>query len=325
MILLHPNALFMFLLLPVLFLAQLREYWSNRRDLKKLGQFLNNRNVRSVFFIKWFLSSLCLLCVFSFFVLSLAGLSWQEELIKEDRLGIDVIYLVDVSYSMLAQDVQPDRLGRARELIQELSGTIAAARAGLVAFKGDGTLLMPLTEDMQALANVLNFLNTEVISTPGSNLESALNTALTAFPPGINTHKIIVLFSDGEALSGDSDRAALQASQQGIPIFTYGLGSPEGAVIPQGNEVVRKNGQVVITRLDSTVLRNIANLTKGVYFETVAGSAVLANEIVGLVQERNDSGFRPVSIAQYHVFLFFALMFYVAYIIIRLIKIKGLF
>lgn len=325
MILLYPNTLFLFLALPLLILAQLREYHFNRNDLRKFGNLWDNENIRSVFFVKWFLSSLCLLLTFSFFVLSLSGLSWEEDLIKEDRLGIDVIYLVDVSYSMLARDVQPDRLGRARELVRELSENIAGSRVGLVAFKGDGTLLLPPTEDVHALENVLNFLNTEVISTPGSNLESALNKALESFPQGINTHRIIVLFSDGESLSGNSDKAILEATQEGIPIFTYGLGSIEGAVIPQGGDVLKKGGQAVITRLNSTALKEISRLTKGMYFESPAGSTALSNEIISLVQERDSSGFRLVSIAQYRIFLFFALISYAAYFLIRSIKIKGLF
>ncbi len=325
MILSDLSIFLMFLGLPVLFLFQLREYRLNRRDLKKLGTIWNKKGLRSVFFIKWLLSSLCMLLVYTFFVLSLSGLSWREEPIEEDRVGIDIMYVVDVSYSMLAEDVQPNRLGRARDFIQELSEKYTGSRMGLVAFKGDGTLLLPPTTDVFALENVLAFLNTEVISTPGSNLELALETAIESFPPGINTHRVIILFSDGDSLSGNSDRAALLAARKGIPIFAYGLGTEEGAAIPQGDSVLKKDNKTVIAKRNSTVLKDIARLTNGTYLESPVVSHTMYEEIMGLIQQRDSNGFRLGNVIRYRLFLFLTLVFYVIHLLVHSIKVRGLF
>ena len=321
----YPANLLILFGLPVLLLFQIREYRLNRQDLMKIGSILEDEKVQSVFFIKWFLSAICLVLVYVFFVFSLADLSWGEEPVEEDRLGIDVMYLVDVSYSMLAQDVKPNRLERAKEIIQGLSEKIVGARIGLVAFKGSGTMLLPATEDIYALDNVLNALNTEVISTPGSNLEAALSKTIGAFPPGSNRHRVIVLFSDGEILGGSSNTSALFAARQGIPVFSYGLGSIDGAPIPQGEGWVMKNGKTVISRLNSTGLRELARLTRGSYFEAKAGSDSLSKAINKLAGQRESDGFRIMNIFRYRFFLIFVLISYVAHILIRAVEIKGLF
>ena len=125
MTLLYPSALFILLGIPLLILWQLREYRLNHQDLMRIGGIGEAEEIRSVFFIKWLLSSLFMLITYFSLVLSLAGPSWGEEPVEEDRVGIDIIFLVDVSYSMLAEDIEPNRLERARELIQALSGEIS--------------------------------------------------------------------------------------------------------------------------------------------------------------------------------------------------------
>ena len=323
MTLFYPSALLILLGIPLLIFAQLREYRSNRQDLIRIGG--SNENVQSVLFLKWFLSSLCMLFTYVFLVFSLAGVSWGEQPVEEDHVGIDMVYLVDISYSMLAEDVKPNRLARAKELIWTISEKISGLRMGLVVFKGEGTMLLPPTEDIHALENALGFVNTEVISTPGSNLEAALTRAIEVFPEGSNRHRIIMLFSDGEALSGNINNPALIASRQGILVFTYGLGSRDGAPIPQGEGFVTKDGETVITRINSTVLQNIAQLTKGSYYDESMGSGLLIQDIIRVVEQRDSDGFRLTSVPRYSVLLLLALLAYIAHILIRSVKIKGLF
>lgn len=327
MTLVYPSVLLLLLGIPVLLLMQFREYSMNREDLRRIGGFWENEGVRSVFFIKWFLSSLFMILAYTFFTFSLAGMNWGEQPIEEDRVGLDIMYVVDASYSMLAEDIPPSRIGRAKEVIRGLSENLPGARFGLVAFKGDGTVLLPATEDVYALENALNYLNTEVISSPGTDLEAALNSALKALPESSNRHRIIVLFSDGEELSGNFVDPALEAGRLGISVFTYGLGSREGSTIPQGdNRIVRDpQGNPVVTRLDSTSLEEIARLSRGSYFEAAGGLGSLDTRIKELTGQRGTDGFRLVSITRYRFFLTLALLFYIGHILIRRIKLRGLF
>lgn len=327
MTLVYPHTLLLLLGLPVLMLMQFREYRQNRQDLTRIGGFWEHEDVRSVFFIKWFLSSLMLILTYIFLTLSLSGLSWGEEPIEEDRSGLDILYLVDVSYSMLARDIEPSRISRAKEVIRGLSENFPGSRFALVAFKGQGTVLLPATEDVYALDNALNYLSTEVISTPGTNIEAGLNSAIEALPSSSNRNQIIILFSDGEELSGDFTEPALQAARRGIPIFTYGLGNSKGTSIPLSDGSVVRDGQgnPVITRLDSTGLKEIARLSRGEYFEAAMGVGSLDQAIHDLAGQRSRDGFRLVSITRYRLFLGLALLAFTAHILIRRIKLRGLF
>jgi Ca-activated chloride channel family protein len=323
----YPSMLMLLFGLPLLLFFQFREYRINRQDLMKIGGFWEYEDVRTVFFIKWFLSSLLLIMSYILLVLSLSGLTWGEEPIEEDRIGLDIMYVVDVSYSMLAEDIAPSRIGRAREVIRGLSENFPGARFALVAFKGQGTVLLPATEDVYALENALNYLGTEVISTPGTNLEAALRTALEALPAGSNRNRIIILFSDGEELAGNVIDPALQAGRLGIPIYAYGLGDEEGTTIPTGDgRVVRDSqGNPVVTRLDASALQEVSRLSRGRYFEAAMGLGSLDTAIRELVDQRSRDGFRLVSIYRYRLFLGLALLTYVGNIVIRRIKIRGLF
>jgi Ca-activated chloride channel family protein len=323
----YPSMLLLFIGLPILMLLQFREYRINRQDLMRIGGYWEYEDVRTIFFIKWFLSALLMILSYLFLVLSLAGLTWGEEPIEEDRIGLDIMYVVDVSYSMLAEDIAPSRLGRAREVIRGLSENFPGARFGLVAFKGQATVMLPATEDVYALENALNYLGTEVISSPGTNLEQALRSALDAMPTGSNRNRIIILFSDGEGLDGSVTEPVLQAGRQGIPVYTYGLGDEDGTTIPIGEGRVLRDsdGNPVLTRLDSLALQEVSRISRGRYFEAAMGLGSLDSTIRDLVGQRGRDGFRLVSISRYRLFLGLALLTYVGYIIIRKMKFRGLF
>ena len=195
------------------------------------------------------------------------GFTWQET----QRRGIDVLIALDTSRSMLAQDVAPNRLERAKLAVRDLVDQLGSDRVGLIAFAGSAFLQCPLTLDHAAFLESLDALQPGVIPAPGSDLASALRTAEQALATEQRNVKLLVLFSDGEDLGGGAVEAAKHAAEQGIRVFTVGVGSDTGELIPVpgtngGTEFLKDpQGEYVKSKLDAETLRRVAELTGGFY------------------------------------------------------------
>ena len=202
---------------------------------------------------------------------------WKEFDIKSS--GRDVIIAVDVSRSMLATDVPPTRLERARLFIRDLLGFLPGDRVGVVAFAGSAFLQAPLTLDHSAILATVDELNPDLIPKGGTNLGEAIRTALLAFGTAEGSSRAIVVLSDGEELDADGIAAAREARDAGVTIFTVGIGSTEGSLIPITDERGRSDfvrdtqGQPVMSRLDADRLEEIANVTNGFYLGLEADTA----------------------------------------------------
>ncbi|MBM4246305.1 MAG: VWA domain-containing protein [Deltaproteobacteria bacterium] len=195
------------------------------------------------------------------------GFTWQET----QRRGIDVLIALDTSRSMLAQDVAPNRLERAKLAVRDLVDKLGSDRVGLIAFAGSAFLQCPLTLDHAAFLESLDALQPGVIPAPGSDLASALRTAEEALSTEQRNVKLLVLFSDGEDLGGGALAAAKHAAELGIRVFTVGVGSDAGELIPLptangGTEFLKgPDGQYVKSKLDAETLGEVAELTGGFY------------------------------------------------------------
>ncbi len=192
-----------------------------------------------------------------------AGFRWEEA----HRQGIDILMAVDTSKSMLTEDVQPNRLERARLGILDFVSKLEGDRVGLIPFAGSAFLMCPLTLDYDAFAQSLKALDTTLMPRGGTDLASAIQEAEAAFAKDAN-HRILVLITDGEDLEGEALAAAKAAARRGITIHTVGVGTPTGELIPAGRTggfVKDEQGQVVKSRLDETMLRQIAEVTGGTY------------------------------------------------------------
>ena len=212
---------------------------------------------------------LLLLAVASLFVALArpqAGFEWKE--VK--RKGIDILMAVDTSKSMLATDVKPNRLERSKLGIMDFVSKLEGDRVGLIPFAGTAFLMCPLTLDYAAFRQSLEALDTQIIPQGGTDLASAIREAQFAFSNNAN-HKILVLVTDGEDLEGEALSAAKEAAQKGLTIYTVGVGTPAGELIPlrkNGNGVAfakDEKGQVVKSRLDEKMLQDIARTTGGQY------------------------------------------------------------
>ena len=194
------------------------------------------------------------------------GFQWKE--IK--RKGIDILLAVDTSKSMLAEDVKPNRLERSKFGIMDFVSKLEGDRVGLLPFAGTAFLMCPLTLDYGAFKDSLEALNTEIIPQGGTDLASAIYEAEAVFHNDAN-HKILVLVTDGEDLEGEALSAATEAKNRGLTIFTVGVGTPSGELIPltsggkDGAFLKDETGQPVKSRLDETMLQKIAETTGGRY------------------------------------------------------------
>ncbi len=194
------------------------------------------------------------------------GYEWRE---TQSR-GIDIIFAFDVSRSMLAEDIRPNRLQRAKLDMLDFIGKLEGDRIGLVAFAGDAFLMCPLTLDYNAFRQSLMAADTHTISMGGTDIARAIHESEAAFGKN-NNHKIIVLISDGEDLGEEGIRRARQAADNGVIIYTVGVGNPEGSLIPIAgprgtHEYLRDaGGEPVHSRLDEVTLQAIAEVTNGFY------------------------------------------------------------
>lgn len=201
--------------------------------------------------------------------LALARPQYGFQMVEVKRKGIDILFALDTSKSMLSEDIRPNRLERSKLAIMDFVHQLEGDRVGLLPFAGTAFLMCPLTIDYSAFESTLNAIDTSVIPRGGTNLAAAIDLAGSSLT-GDNNHKILILLTDGENLEGDAKGAAAKAAQNGMTIFTVGVGTPEGELIPQpdkgpGHFVKDDAGRFVTAKLDEKTLEAIADAANGLY------------------------------------------------------------
>jgi Ca-activated chloride channel family protein len=222
-----------------------------------------------------FLKGMFLIAALGLMIFALAGPRWGSHYQEVSRKGVDIMILVDVSPSMLVQDIKPDRLERARREILDFLRVVQGDRVGLTAFAGAAFVQCPLTLDYEALKMFLSALRPDLIPVPGTDLGAAIETGITSFDFQAETDKVMLLITDGEDNEGRGVEAAQTAARKGIKIFVFGMGETSGGPIPAGADTggFRKDpdGNLILSRLDEAELMQIASTTGGRYVRSVAG------------------------------------------------------
>ncbi len=214
---------------------------------------------------------------FSLVLVSLAQPRWGYTFHDVKRKGLDLLIAVDTSRSMLSNDVQPNRLDRVKLAVQDLLNELQGDRVGLIAFAGRAFLQAPLTIDYDAVVEAINDLDTKTIPEGGTNISSAIALATQSFGKSATGNRALIIFTDGEDLSGDAVKTAKEATDAGVRIFTVGVGTPQGSLIPvtgdDGQTAFVKDsaGQVHQSKLDEKRLREIAQATDGFYVHLESG------------------------------------------------------
>ncbi len=226
---------------------------------------------------------------FCIIILSAANLQFGDKKEEVKRSGIDLMLCLDVSRSMLAEDLKPNRLTRAKLAINKIINSLGSDKIGVIVFAGDAFLQLPLTNDHSAAELFIQSINTGIIPVPGTNIASALELAKKSFPESSPTNKAIVVITDGEEHDGKAVQIAESLKEDDIKVFAIGLGSGVGTTIPDFKNGRRtgvkkdKNGSTVITRLNESALVALSDAGGGTY---VRGS----NQSLGLQTMLNKIG-----------------------------------
>ena len=256
-----------------------------------------------------------------FLILALTRPRWGYQWEDLHQRGVDVIVALDVSSSMLAEDIKPNRLERAKRKISDLLDMMEGDRIGLVAFAGTSFVQCPLTLDYGAARLFLSAIDTQLIPVQGTALGNAIKTSVKAFRSQEKKSKALILITDGEDQTGKALSAAKLAGDQGVKIYTIGIGGEIGAPLPNSSGAggFRKNqqGEVILSKLDETTLQQIALETGGSYVRSVTGdidlNTIYKDQIKKHIEKKElKSERRKIWQERFQWFIFIALIFLVA-------------
>jgi Ca-activated chloride channel family protein len=210
---------------------------------------------------------------------ALAGPLWGFRWERVRREGVDLVIAFDTSRSMLAEDVKPSRLGRAKLAVRDLVAALEGDRVALVAFAGSAFVQCPLTLDYGVFLQSLDALDAGIIPRGGTSLAAALDAGLGALEGREGKHQALIVITDGESHEGDAAAAAKRASERGVKVYTVGMGTTEGELIPEDGGAFLKDGrgQVVKSRLDEETLQRVALETGGAYVHARGAETALAD------------------------------------------------
>jgi Ca-activated chloride channel family protein len=274
----HPEYLYALAVVPVLVILFIVMRLMKRRAWKKLGDpALIVQLAPSVSGGKPILKMILFCLAYSLLVVGLANPQIGTKLEEVKREGVDVIIALDVSNSMKAQDIRPDRLERAKQAISRFIDKLENDRIGIIVFAGQAYVQLPITTDFNAAKLFLSTIDTDIIPTQGTAIGAAIDLAMESFVGEDNKHKALVIITDGENHEDDAVEAAKKANEKGVVIHTIGMGSPDGAPIPVYHNGVQvdfmkdQDGNTVITKLDQTTLEKIAAEGKGIFVRASSG------------------------------------------------------
>lgn len=212
------------------------------------------------------------LLAFGMIIIALVNPKIGTKVEKVKREGIDIVFAVDVSKSMLAEDIAPNRLEKAKQIVSQIINNLGTDRIGIIAYAGSAFPVLPITTDYNVAKMYLQSMNSGMISSQGSNLDEAINLSKTYFEGSPNTSKVMIMVSDGEDHSQGAEVAAEEAKKIGMKIITIGIGTTAGGPIPnKRNGVIesfhrdKSTGEVVVTKLRPEALEAIAKVAKGGY------------------------------------------------------------
>ena len=292
--------LYLLILVPVFLMGYGIMRYMRARRVKTFGdpalvEALMPSRSRSKGWVKAVLFSLA----FAFFTIGLARPRTGAKLAERNTKGAEIIVALDVSNSMLAQDYSPNRLERAKLSIARLTERLQEDRIGLVIFAGTSFVQLPVTTDYVSAKMFLNSIDTGSIPVQGTAIGDAIRLSIKSFSAQSEKSRVIVVISDGENHEDDAVGAAKQAAELGIKVYTIGVGSAEGQPIPMDGGLLKdKDGNIVVTRLNEEMLRDIARAGGGAYIHA-GGEEFGLNPIIQDIRRMEDEEFGSVVFEEY--------------------------
>ncbi len=312
----NAQYLLLLLLIPFFFVIQAVVLKLRTRRIRKFGdEELVKRLMPSYSKAKAWVRISLFSIGFFFFAIGLSRPQIGAKLKEHETRGAEIMIVLDVSNSMLAEDYSPNRLERAKLAISRLVDKLRDDRIGLIVFAGNSFVQLPITTDYVSAKMFLNSISTESVPVQGTAIGEAINTAVRSFSAQSEKSRAVIIITDGENHEDDPVAAAGQAAEMDIRVFAIGVGSPEGKPIPMDGELLRdKDGEIVVTRLDETVLQEVAEAGNGLYVR--AGNSEFGlNPIIDDIKRMDDEKYSSIVFEEYdEQFMYFmaiALFFFV--------------
>ncbi|MBN2862745.1 MAG: VWA domain-containing protein [Bacteroidales bacterium] len=314
----NPDLLYLLLLLPVMIALWILNGIRKRHALKKLGDPGLVRRLMPELStlrpnLKFFLQITALLSM----IIILARPQFGSKLEEVKKQGVEVIIALDVSNSMLAQDIQPDRLTRAKQALSRLIDNLENDKIGLIVFAGDAYTQIPITTDYISAKMFLSAISPEMVPKQGTAIGAAIDLGIRSFTPGEDKSKAMIIITDGENHEDDPLEKAAEASKSGIIVHTIGIGSSEGVPVPviingKRDYLRDPDGNTVITKLDEDILKKIAVSAGGNYVRA-SSSNIGLDEIYGEVKKMKKQDLESTMYTEYNdqfqIFTVIALFF----------------
>lgn len=291
----NPIYLWLLLIIPILIILKIMMWYVQRKKLSRIGNpTLLKELMPDVSRFRPWVKFLLVITALSSLILALARPQFGSKISHEKRNGIEAIIALDISNSMLAQDVQPSRLDKSKLMIENLINSFINDKIGLVVFAGEAYVQLPITSDYVSAKMFLSDITPSLISAQGTDIARAIRVSLSSFTQQKGVGKAIILITDGEDNEGGALEAVKEAKEKGVNVFILGVGDSKGAPIPLGNgEYLKDNhGQTVMTALNEKMCKEIAQAGSGTYIHidnTSLAQEQLNNELSKLQKGDSDA------------------------------------
>ena len=294
-----------FIIIPVMLMVFLWTFFWKKRIQKSFGSAVVLKRLSpDLSFFKSSLKFITLCLAVGFLVIGLINPKIGTKLETIKREGVDIVFAIDVSKSMLAEDVAPNRLEKSKQLVTQIINNLASDRVGIIAYAGKAFPQLPITTDYASAKMFLQSMNTDMLSSQGTAINEAIELSRNYFDDEEQTNRVLIIISDGEDHNDLSIEVAEAASEEGIKIYTIGVGSEKGGPIPlKRNGVVMsykkdQNNETVITKLNEETLRLIANEAKGGYING-SQTADVVEQIRAVLSAMDKKEFEAKEFAEY--------------------------
>ncbi len=300
----NPEYLWGLLIIPLLILFFIFSRIARKRALRKfMGEKVMPYLMPYTSGVRPIIKFIILLLALAFIITGIARPQFGSKLKKVKRKGVELIIALDVSNSMLAEDIQPNRLERAKRAISRLVDRLKDDKIGLIVFAGDAYTQLPITTDYNSAKLFLASVNTEIVPKQGTAIGAAIDLGIRSFAPGDKANKAIIIITDGENHEDDAVAMAAEAAKQGIIVHTIGMGLPQGSPIPiyrNGQKDYRKdkNGKPVVTKLNEAMLEQISAAGNGIYVRA-NNSQVGLNALFDEINKMDKTELKALTYSEY--------------------------
>lgn len=316
----NPHLLWLLVLVPVMIIAFAILLRLRRRSLLRFGNIETVKSLlRDVSSWRIYTKFTLILLAYTAMVFAVARPQFGAKLREEKVQGIEMMFVVDVSNSMLAEDLTPNRLDRTRYAVDKLLQQMEQDRVGVVVFAGEAKVQLPITTDYRMARSFTKRLSPSLVEVQGTDLSDAIELASLSFSQREGSGRVMILVTDGEAHDSDALLVAERAAQRGIRIFAIGVGSPEGEPIQIGGEFIKdEKGEMVVSRLNEELLQQIAQKGNGAYIRATNAEFGLS-DIVDEINKMEKSETSQLTFEEYN-----EQFYWILWIALGLLLIEGL-